>query len=202
MKKNNIPALAAIALLACTSAAPGDFALSEKDGTLQIHDGGKLITAFRTDYRVPYLYPLVSPSGANILRHWPMEQDAPTEEKDHPHHRGLWLSHGAVNGYDFWAEADKKNATIRLESITEKKTDDGVAKFTANLTWTAEGKEILHETRSHDFSKPDAKTLRINIRSTLTALQGKWFSAIRRKELSQSAPTEPSALKARKQRRR
>ncbi len=138
---------------------------------MKLLDGEKLITAFRTDYRVPYLYPLTAPSGANVLRHWPMEDDAPTEEKDHPHHRGIWLSHGNVNGYDFWAGFDKKNASIKLNSITEKKAEDGQAEFTADLTWTADGNDLLQETRSHEFSKPDAKTLRIDIRSTLTALK-------------------------------
>ena len=61
MQKNTTLALAAITFLTC--AARAEFAFSEKGGTLQLHDGAKLITAFRTDYRIPYLYPLVSPSG-------------------------------------------------------------------------------------------------------------------------------------------
>lgn len=136
---------------------------------LALLDGDTLVTAFRTDYRVPYLYPLTSPSGANILRHWPMEPDAPSEERDHPHHRGIWLSHGEVNGYDFWTGAGNKNAVIKLNSITGKSANGGQAAFTAGLTWTAEGNDLLHETRSHEFSKPDAKTLRIDIHSILTA---------------------------------
>ncbi len=165
------PLLSALALACFTSTAHAEFEFSKKEGVLQLLDGGKLITAFRTDYRVPSLYPLTAPSGANILRHWPLENDAPSEEKDHPHHRGLWLSHGNVNGYDFWAGFDNKNATIRLDSVSEKKADAKAASFTANLTWTAEGKEMLGETRSHSFSKPDAETLRLDITSTLTALK-------------------------------
>ncbi len=160
----------ALLLAASTTPLHAEFAFSEKDGDFSITDGGKLITAFRTDYRVPYLYPLTAPGGANISRHWPMEEDAPGEERDHPHHRGLWLSHGSVNGYDFWADFHKKNASIKLESIADKKIEDGVAGFTANLLWTAEGNDLLREQRKHSISRPDAETLRIDIVSTLTAI--------------------------------
>lgn len=162
-------------LLLSLSVAPlhAEFSFSEKDGMVSVKEGEKVITALRTDYRVPYLYPLIAPDGANIARHWPMENDAPGEEKDHPHHRGLWLSHGDVNGYDFWAGQDGKNASIKLESITDKEIKADSANFTARLIWTVEGSDLLAESRSHSISHPDAKTLRIDITSTLTALQDK-----------------------------
>ena len=150
--------------------ATADFTFTEKDGSLQLTEGDTLITAFRTDYRVPYLYPLTASSGANISRHWPMENDIKSEERDHPHHRGLWLSHGNVNGYDFWAGHDNKNASIKLNKITEKKAGADTATFTADLTWMAEGKNFLQETRTHTFSHPDDNTLRIDISSTMTPL--------------------------------
>jgi hypothetical protein len=171
MKSPRISTLVATFSAIFTGCALAEFHFSGNDGDLKLMDGETLITAFRTDYRVPYLHPLTAPSGANVLRHWPMEEDAPTEEKDHPHHRGLWLSHGNVNGFDFWAGFDKKNASIKLNSITGKKTENGRAEFTSDLTWTAVGNDLLQETRSHEFSKPDASTLRIDIRSTLTALE-------------------------------
>lgn len=158
--------------LALSSTQPvlADFSFAEKDGALTLSNDGKLVTAFRTDYRLPYLYPVTTPSGVNIARHWPMEKDAPSEEKDHPHHRGLWLAHGSVNGHDFWANTDKKKASIILKSVTEKEAGPDSATFTADLTWTAKKADILQETRTHTFSNPDSKTLRIDIRSTLTAL--------------------------------
>jgi hypothetical protein len=171
MNKQITPILSAIALVSLSVAAKADFSFGGKDGDLQLLDGEKLVTVLRTDYRIPCLYPLTSPSGANILRHWPLENDAPSEEKDHPHHRGLWISHGNVNGYDFWAGFDKKNATIRLDSIPSKKADGKTASFTANLTWVAGGKELLGESREHSFSMPDKDTLRLDITSTLTALK-------------------------------
>lgn len=163
--------LASILTALFTGTAYAEFRFEEKDGTHFLYDGDKLISAFRTDYRVPYLYPLTSPSGANIARHWPMENDAPTEDKDHPHHRGLWLSHGNVNGYDFWAgSVGKKDAVIRTDKVEVTMDDKGRAEITASLTWLGDGKELLREKRYHIFTRPDPKTLQIHIHSTLTAL--------------------------------
>lgn len=170
MQKIIVTFLTATSALAFSPLAFADFTFSEEDGSLQLLNGKTLVTAFRTDYRVPFLYPLAAPSGANIARHWPMEDDIKSEDRDHPHHRGLWLSHGDVNGYDFWAGVDKKNASIVLNTITEKKAGADSATFTADLTWTAEDNKLLQETRTHTFSKPDDKTLRIDVKSTMTAL--------------------------------
>lgn len=164
------PILAALFTALFTGSAWAEFRFEEKDGTHSLYDGETLVSAFRTDYRVPYLYPLTSPSGANICRHWPMEKDAPSEETDHPHHRGLWLSHGDVNGYDFWAgSVGKKDAVIHTDSVATEKTDT-TATISAGLKWLGEGKELLGDNRSYTFSRPDPKTLRIDIRSTIVAL--------------------------------
>lgn len=147
MKAN--PTLAALLTVFLTGFACAEFRFEEKDGTHSLYDGDKKITAFRTDYRVPYLYPLTSPSGANIARHWPMENDAPTEEKDHPHHRGLWLSHGDVNGYDFWAGmVSKKDAVIRADKVITEMTETG-AHLIATLSWLGDGEELLRERPPH-----------------------------------------------------
>ncbi len=164
------PIFAALLTAILTGSAFAEFRFEEKDGTHSLYDGDKLITAYRTDYRVPYLYPLTSPSGANIARHWPMKEDAPTEEKDHPHHRGLWLSHGDVNGYDFWAgSVGKKDAEIRTDKVATEKTETS-ATLTAGLKWLGDGKELLGDSRSYTFSRPDPKTLRIDFSSTIVAL--------------------------------
>ena len=173
MQKTIRTILAATCSLAFSPLATADFSFKEKDGALQLLDGETLVTAFRTDYRVPYLYPLTAPSGTNIARHWPMENDIKSEERDHPHHRGLWLSHGNVNGYDFWSDHSKMPGSIKFNSITKKEAGADSATFTADLTWTAEGKDLLQETRTHTFSRPDDKTLRIDVSSTMTALADK-----------------------------
>jgi hypothetical protein len=51
----------------------------------------------------PFFYPILTPDGHHLTRQWPMEMN-PTETHDHPHHRGLWFTHGDLNGIDFWSE--------------------------------------------------------------------------------------------------
>lgn len=49
----------------------------------------------------PVLFPLRTATGAAVTRGFPLEP-RPGERTDHPHHVGLWLSYGDVNGVDFW----------------------------------------------------------------------------------------------------
>lgn len=166
MKKNSIPT----ALLSLFAALPlhAQFEFIEKEKSLELHENGKLVTALRSDYRVPYLFPLMSASGANIARYWPMDDSHPTEQRDHPHHRGLWLAHGDVSGIDFW-HADE-NTAITVKSHKTSVHGD-VATLTANLLWTNSGNEILSEIRTFTFSKPDPLTLKIEFTAALSTSQ-------------------------------
>jgi hypothetical protein len=64
---------------------------------------GKLFTSYRfpTDIKKPVLWPIISSSGLEVTRGFPIEPK-PGERVDHPHHVGLWFNHGDVNGHDFW----------------------------------------------------------------------------------------------------
>jgi hypothetical protein len=53
----------------------------------------------------PILWPIIGPGGKRLTRNWPMQTDVPSEkDRDHPHQRSLWFTHGDVNGVDFWSE--------------------------------------------------------------------------------------------------
>src|SRR5205809_785227 len=55
-------------------------------------------------------YPHSFPTRRSSDLKYPMET-VPDETHDHPHHRGLWFTHGDVNGYDFWGnEPSEHNA--------------------------------------------------------------------------------------------
>ncbi len=153
------------------SSAPvwAELKLEESAGSMKVLDDGKLLSEYRTDWKVPYVYPLTSPSGAIISRHWPTDPGIPEEDKDHPHHRSLWMGHGLVNGADFWSFKDEKNARIIHHGFSGKEAKDGVVSFTADLEWNAEGKKLLTEKRTFTFSEPDKETLVIGIRSELLA---------------------------------
>jgi hypothetical protein len=157
--------------LLLSSAACADegfsFKVSPEPATIHVELDGQPFTEFRTDSKVPYLHPLRSASGAVLSRRWPMDDGAKDEERDHPHHRSFWLSHGNVNGHDFWAWQFGKDPKIELrKSVTSEDS------FTVDLAWTAGGKTHLTEQRTYSFAKPDAKTTMIDIVSTLTAADG------------------------------
>lgn len=144
----------------------------EKQG-FHIEKDGETITSLRTDYRIPYLYPVTSPSGANVARHWPMEDHIPSENRDHPHHRGIWTAHGNVNGYDFWADESAKNARIVLVTIKDITTDTRIPTVECTFNWMGATTKLLSEQRRYTFSYPSPETLRIDILSTLTAVAPK-----------------------------
>lgn len=150
-------------------AAGQDFTIREAEApaAVRVELGGELFTEFRTDSRVPYLHPLKSDSGATLTRHWPMSNEFPEEERDHPHHRGAWLSFGEVNGHDFWAWHFGEDPKIEL-----KKTEIGKDSFTVELAWTAGGKTHLTEERTYSFARPDDKTTLVGVASKLTATDG------------------------------
>ena len=89
-----------------------------------------------------YFHPLMGPGGVHMSRSWPMQNDVEGEEKDHPHHRSLWFSHGAVNGVDFWAETAKAGK-IQHDKFLEIKSgqEEGVLKSTCK--WVAPDNKII-----------------------------------------------------------
>ena len=69
-----------------------------------------------TEYRIdtgnkPFFFPVIGPTGVSFTRAFPMET-VPGEDRDHPHQRSFWFTHGNVNGVDFWSET-KNAGTIR-----------------------------------------------------------------------------------------
>ena len=51
------------------------------------------------------MWPLISQGGHELTRCYPMKKKA-GERVDHPHHVGIWLNYGNVNGLDFWNNSD------------------------------------------------------------------------------------------------
>lgn len=79
--------------------------LDESRKAVRVEIGGSLFTELLyAGQPKPVLFPVMGPGGFLMTRQWPILAKAPGEETDHPHHRGLWFAHGAVNGIDFWSE--------------------------------------------------------------------------------------------------
>ncbi|MBM3786304.1 MAG: hypothetical protein FJW30_18245 [Acidobacteria bacterium] len=191
-------------LFAFSIAAFPQVQFQESPGRISVTIDGKPFTDFYigADAPKPYLHPLRTAGGKQITRGFPMEL-MNGDAKDHPHHRGLWITHGLVNQVDFWAnEKNQKGAGTagRGDVITRKvvsvKGGKKSGTISANFEWhDAKGVNLLNESRVMTFySHPTDRVIDFDI--TLTAAEKAVFGdtkegmfAIRlRTELQEKAP--------------
>ena len=161
-------------LLAVPLSAQVDIQRSE--GRISVIIAGQPFTALfcGADAAKPYLHPLRSASGKIVTRRYPMES-VPGETHDHPHHRGLWFSHGNVNGFDFWSNEPSqhagKNAKIVLKRIGKISGGKESGLIDASFDWVdPHGKALLAESRSMVFyAEPSRRVIDFDI--TLTPIE-------------------------------
>jgi len=126
--------------------------------------------------KVPVLFPLRTASGTVITRGFPLEP-RPGERVDHPHHVGLWLNYGNVNGVDFWnnstalpAEQQAKMGTVVHRRIVKASGGADQGELEVEMDWMMpDGRPILHETADFIFRFAPGRRVVDRI-STLTAL--------------------------------
>jgi len=85
-------------------------------GFFSFQGGGREITRYCfgpqfAKFKKPFFYP-INVQGVSITRAWPMENKE-GEDKDHPHHTGVWFTHGEVNGKDYWAKLPIAHTRVR-----------------------------------------------------------------------------------------
>lgn len=116
--------------------------LIEQPDKIVVHLHGELFTeyVFRGAPHV-YFYPLLGPGGLPMTRNWPMKE-VEGEERDHPHHRSLWYSHGAVNGVDFWSEGAKAGRIVHDRFLELQSGADSGLIRSANK-WVAPNGEVI-----------------------------------------------------------
>jgi hypothetical protein len=110
---------------------------------------GFLITRYDTTTgpNKPYFYPVNGPNGKSIVRKWPIEQNT-GETKDHPHHRGIFFTHGLMNGADFWLETEGKASKTVHTGFDGMTSGPYYGHLRAKTDWiTKEGKKIAEDTR-------------------------------------------------------
>jgi hypothetical protein len=104
---------------------------------------GKPFTSYiwPTTLKKPTLYPLRSAKGTVVTRGYPLEPKK-GERVDHPHHVGLWLNHGDVNGLDFWNNSDEikpeqapKMGTVVHRRIVEAKGGKDSGDLVVETEW-------------------------------------------------------------------
>jgi hypothetical protein len=86
-------------------------------------------------------------------------EDVPGEERDHPHQRSFWFTHGKVNGVDFWSETTG-HGTIRETARKSLVSGPVLARLRTTDDWLGpDGSRVLEDERVLTFTR--AKGVRI-----------------------------------------
>lgn len=129
-------------------------------------------------YPKPFLAPLRSATGLIVTRRFPMET-IEGESRDHPHHRGLWIGYGNIDGVNFWeneldtpntdSETPKRQGRIVLRELGRMKGGAKAGTLSALFEWrTPDGAVLLEERRVTTFYA-DPVTRTVDIDATFTA---------------------------------
>jgi len=169
---------------AATPAAGGDGArgvrlvVDEPGRRVDVLVDGKPFTSYIWPQTIkkPVLYPLRTAEGTIVTRGYPLEP-RPGERVDHPHHVGLWLNHGDVNGLDFWNNSEAipaaeagKYGTILHRAIKSAKSGADKGELQVTMDWMGpDGKALLREDTTFVF-RGSAGLRSIDRLTTLTAL--------------------------------
>ncbi len=132
---------------------PEGFVLEPRGANIAILLDQNLVSEYRTDVGAkPFLFPLVGPTGSSYTRAYPMETLA-GEDRDHPHQRSLWFTHGKVNGIDFWSE-QKGHGTIKETARTCTVSGPLLARLCTSDDWTGpDGRKVCEDERVLTFYK-------------------------------------------------
>ncbi len=129
----------------------GGVKITETDDKVNVEINGELFTEYRfKDAKRPYFYPVIGPNGENITRHWPMKEGE-NEQKDHPHHKSLWFTHGAINGHDFWTDGDRNGNIVHDKFLKIESGPDAGIIQSQNKYVAADGTLVCTDTRTHKF---------------------------------------------------
>jgi hypothetical protein len=139
---------------------------------------GKPFTSYiyPTTLKKPTLFPLRTAKGTVVTRGYPLEPRK-GERVDHPHHVGLWLNHGDVNGLDFWNNSDAipaaqapKMGTILHRRVVGAKSGADEGELSVEMEWVKpDGTPLLREQTRFVF-RGTADSRSIDRFTTLTAL--------------------------------
>jgi hypothetical protein len=116
---------------------------------VEVFVDGQPFTAYiyPATFKKPVLYPIRTAKGTLVTRGFPLDP-RPGERVDHPHHVGLWLNYGDVNGTDFWNNSDAikpderpKMGTIVHKAVTAVRSGADKGELEVDMDWVlADGK--------------------------------------------------------------
>ncbi len=144
---------------------------------IQVWANDQLLTAYHYSDTLekPFLYPVNTLAGKILSRGFPYEPRV-GERTDHPHHVGIWMNYGNVNGIDYWNNsfakrnsAKKSYGVIRHREVVNMKERDESVSFLVRMDWLdTDGTTLLTEEATFTIRNTE-NTYSISRISTLTA---------------------------------
>ncbi|MCU0706744.1 MAG: PmoA family protein [Pirellula sp.] len=133
------------------------FSLEEHTDRIDVLHDGQLLTSYRfRSGSKPVLWPILGPDQQKMTRSYPLDDTVEREEHDHPHHRGLWMTFGEVDDWDWWAEG-KGRGVVAHRRVVDKGASSSDAFIVAEHEWLSPMKDsqepttILKETCCYTF---------------------------------------------------
>ncbi|HEC44886.1 MAG TPA: hypothetical protein ENI20_18900 [Bacteroides sp.] len=155
-----------------------DLKVYDSEKKVDVLVDGKLFTSYiyPDNVKKPVLWPVMSPGGNMLTRSYPMVNKE-GDRTDHPHHVGVWLNYGDVNGLDFWNNSEaispeKRDGygSIYHRSIEKTKSGKGKALLVTTSDWKSPDNTImLEEQTSFEFIALDNSRI-IDRTTTLKAV--------------------------------
>jgi hypothetical protein len=155
-----------------------DLKQNDAEKKVDVMVDGKLFTSYiyPDNVKKPVLWPVISPAGNMLTRSFPMITKE-GDRTDHPHHVGIWLNYGDVNGLDFWNNSEaispeKRDGygTIYHKSIDKVESGDGAAQLATSAVWKSpDDIKMLEEQTSFEFMAMEGFRI-IDRTTTLTAV--------------------------------
>ena len=143
---------------------------------VDVYFGDELFTSYIYPDNImkPCLWPITTSEGTEITRKYPMKAMA-GERADHPHHIGMWMNYGDVNGIDYWGHSeatpeDRKpfSGVIRHQEVVGAYAEDAQGTIRVRPNWEAQGRtQIKEEIELHFMDQGRIRI--IDWISTLTA---------------------------------
>lgn len=134
-----------------TADRPAVHVEKEDGGEFAIAIGGEPFTRLVQGERKPYFHPVIGPTGAPVTRAYPMAE-VEGEDRDHPHQRSFWFTHGDVNGFEFWGsdplnKDSEKTGHIRQTSAEVLAEGGAVGVLRTTNEWVGGGKVLCADER-------------------------------------------------------
>jgi methane monooxygenase PmoA-like len=147
---------------------------SEHGATVKID--GQPFTEYRTQAgHEPALYPVIGPTDKPVTRSYPFT--SPGDTDDHPHHQSFWMTHGDVNGIDFWGtnRNDNKGDTgphIKHREFVKVANEGETAEIVTRNDWMKGDERICEDERKLVFGNGPDDSRWIDCKITITATDG------------------------------